>query len=101
MSEAQQIRPGMLYQGTKPVRDPEYRRFIKRLPCVVCLKTWWIDPCSPARTASDRSPRITRAFHCAEFIISSLMSANGNSPGNTSWTSRRSRRCSGISMMRN
>lgn len=45
MSEAQQIRPGMLYQGTKPVRDPEYRRFIKRLPCVVCLKTWWIDPC--------------------------------------------------------
>ena len=44
MSEALQIRPGPLYQSAKPVRDPEYRRFIKRLPCVACLKTWWIDP---------------------------------------------------------
>jgi hypothetical protein len=40
----QQIRPGQLYQKTKPVRDREYLRFIKRLPCVCCLKTWWIDP---------------------------------------------------------
>jgi hypothetical protein len=40
----QQIRPGQLYQGSKPVRDREYLRFIKRLPCVCCLKTWWIDP---------------------------------------------------------
>jgi hypothetical protein len=39
-----QIRPGQLYQGSKPVRDREYLRFIKRLPCVACLRTWWVDP---------------------------------------------------------
>ena len=38
------IRPGKLYRGSKPSRDIEYRRFIKRLPCVACLRTWWIDP---------------------------------------------------------
>ena len=42
--KAQQIRPGPLYHGTKPVRDPAYLRFIKRLPCVACLRTSWIDP---------------------------------------------------------
>ena len=45
MNSSQQIRPGQIYQGTKPVRDPEYRRFIKQFPCVVCMKTWWVDPC--------------------------------------------------------
>jgi hypothetical protein len=40
-----QIRPGPMYQGSKPVRDPAYKRFIKRLPCVACGKTWWVDPC--------------------------------------------------------
>lgn len=44
MNQPLQIRPGQMYQGAKPVRDPEYRRFIKRLPCVACLRTWWIDP---------------------------------------------------------
>ena len=44
MNFPQQIRPGQMYQGSKPVRDPAYLRFIKRLPCVVCLQTWWIDP---------------------------------------------------------
>jgi hypothetical protein len=39
-----QIRPRAQYQRSKPVRDAEYRRFIKRLPCAACLKTWWIDP---------------------------------------------------------
>jgi len=38
------LRPGPLYQGTKPTRDADYTRFIKRLPCVACLRTWWIDP---------------------------------------------------------
>ena len=38
------LRPGPLYCGTKPTRDADYTRFIKRLPCVACLKTWWIDP---------------------------------------------------------
>jgi hypothetical protein len=33
-----------MYQGSKPVRDPAYKRFIKLLPCVACLKTWWVDP---------------------------------------------------------
>ena len=44
MNSPQQIRPGPMYQGSKPVRDPAYKRFIKRLPCVACLRTWWIDP---------------------------------------------------------
>lgn len=39
-----QIRPGQMYSGSKPTRDREYLRFIKRLPCVACLRTWWIDP---------------------------------------------------------
>ena len=25
------------------MRDREYLKFIKRLPCVACLRTWWID----------------------------------------------------------
>lgn len=33
------------YRPAKPVRDPEYRRFIKRFPCSVCGKSWGIDPC--------------------------------------------------------
>ena len=45
MSEAQQIRPGTMYEGAKPERDREYLRFIKRLPCVACAKTWWVDAC--------------------------------------------------------
>ncbi len=39
-----QIRPGQIYRSVKPVRDPEYRRFIKRLPCAACLRTWNVDP---------------------------------------------------------
>lgn len=44
MNFPQQIRPGQMYQGKRPARDREYLKFIKRLPCVACLKTWWIDP---------------------------------------------------------
>lgn len=39
-----QLRPGPIYCGTAPVRDREYLRFIKRLPCVACLRTWSVDP---------------------------------------------------------
>jgi hypothetical protein len=39
-----QLRPGPIYQKEVVVRDPEYRRFIKRLPCAACLKAWRIDP---------------------------------------------------------
>ena len=34
-----------LYQPSKPIRDPLYKRFVKRLPCQNCGKTWNIDPC--------------------------------------------------------
>ena len=44
MNTPLQIRPGQMYRGSKPVRDPAYKRFIKRLPCVACLRTWWVDP---------------------------------------------------------
>ena len=46
-----QLRSRPLYQGTKPVRDPAYLRFIRALPCVACLRTWSIDP------AFDTDPR--------------------------------------------
>lgn len=44
MQSPSEIRPRPIYRAEKPVRDPEYRRFIKRLPCSACLKTWGIDP---------------------------------------------------------
>ena len=37
-----QLRP--IYRAEKPVRDPKYLRFLKRLPCVACLRTWNVDP---------------------------------------------------------
>jgi len=40
-----QLRSGPVYHASKPVRDPEYKRFIKALPCVACLRTWSVDPC--------------------------------------------------------
>lgn len=45
MNTLSQIRPQPLYAGSKPVRDPAYKRFIRALPCVACLKTWWIESC--------------------------------------------------------
>jgi hypothetical protein len=38
------IRSERLYQPSKPVRDPLYKRFIKRLPCCACGKSWNVDP---------------------------------------------------------
>jgi len=29
----------------KPVRDPEYKRWIKSLPCLACGRNWLVDPC--------------------------------------------------------
>jgi len=40
MNTPAQINPGHLYQGTKPVRDPQYLKFIRLLPCIGCGKTW-------------------------------------------------------------
>lgn len=45
MDQVYSVRPNPIYRGQKPVRDPEYRRFVKKLPCAVCLKTWNVDPC--------------------------------------------------------
>jgi hypothetical protein len=45
MNRPLQISPGTIYRAQRPVRDPLYRRFIKQLPCLACLRTWGIDPC--------------------------------------------------------
>lgn len=83
MNTPYQIRPGALYSAAKPIRDPEYRRFVKRLPCLACLKTWNVDPCHtgphgigqkscdlsciplcrPCHRAFDASPREFAARH--------------------------------------
>ena len=34
------IRSERLYFPGKPVRDEAYKRFIRQLPCLVCLKRW-------------------------------------------------------------
>lgn len=44
MEQAFQLTAGRIYRAKKPVRDPEYRRFIKRLPCANCARTWRVDP---------------------------------------------------------
>jgi hypothetical protein len=44
MNSPFQVRPGPMYQGSKPIRDKAYKRFIKQWPCVGCGATWWIDP---------------------------------------------------------
>ena len=41
MNTPQQIRPGPMYQGSKPVRDREYLKFIRLLPCVACGRRKW------------------------------------------------------------
>ena len=38
------IRSERLYQPSKPVRDPLYKRSIKSLPCCACGKSWNVDP---------------------------------------------------------
>lgn len=45
MNESTQLRPGVIYAGVKPIRDPKYKQFVKMFPCCACAKTWWIDPC--------------------------------------------------------
>ncbi len=44
MNHPFRIASGPIYQRERVTRDPEYRRFIKRLPCVACLRTWRVDP---------------------------------------------------------
>jgi hypothetical protein len=40
-----QIAPRPLVKPEKPVRDPAYRRWIKRFACVACGSTKLVDPC--------------------------------------------------------
>lgn len=44
MSIVYAVNAPRLYVGHKPVRDPNYLRFLKRFPCVGCGKRWGIDP---------------------------------------------------------
>jgi hypothetical protein len=39
------IRPIRLYQPSKPIRDPAYRAFVRKLPCVACGRTRRIEAC--------------------------------------------------------
>jgi hypothetical protein len=45
MIEPTQANPGPMYAGKKPVRDPLYLKFIRQLPCLVCLTRWFIHAC--------------------------------------------------------
>lgn len=38
------IRSEIRYWPSKPVRDPDYRRWVKRLPCAGCGRSWGVDP---------------------------------------------------------
>ncbi len=44
MNRPLQISPGRIYRAQRPVRDPLYRRYVKRFPCIGCGRTWGIDP---------------------------------------------------------
>jgi hypothetical protein len=39
------IKSETLYRPGKPIRDPEYLRFVRSFPCAVCSKQWGVDPC--------------------------------------------------------
>jgi hypothetical protein len=38
------IRSEIRYWPSKPIRNPEYRRWVKKLPCAACGRSWGIDP---------------------------------------------------------
>jgi hypothetical protein len=44
VDQSSEPQPRPMYRAVKPVRNPEYTRFIKRLPCCNCLRTWNVDP---------------------------------------------------------
>jgi hypothetical protein len=44
LTSAYQIAVGLIYKREKLVRDPLYKRWIKRFACVGCGRTWGIDP---------------------------------------------------------
>ena len=72
-----------LYRAVKPVRDRQYRMFIKSLPCCGCGNSCWVDPahtgphghgtkasdltciplCRSCHDAHDQSPHTFRQRH--------------------------------------
>lgn len=44
MKTATQVATNPIYQRSKPVRNRQYLRFVKRFPCVACGGTWRVDP---------------------------------------------------------
>ena len=44
MQQSFQVAQGPIYQSEKPVRNPRYKRFIKRFPCIACGSTRLVDP---------------------------------------------------------
>ncbi|HME59219.1 MAG TPA: hypothetical protein VKF63_12830 [Terracidiphilus sp.] len=38
------IRSEIRYRPSKPVRDEQYRRWVKSLPCAGCGRSWNVDP---------------------------------------------------------
>ena len=60
MAEAFQVAPQPMYSEGKPVRNPVYRRFIKRFRCVVCHQRWTTDAChTGAHGLSQKSSDLT------------------------------------------
>lgn len=54
------IRSEIRYWPCKPVRDPQYCRWLKRLPCAACGRSWGVDPAHTgphglSQKASDRN----------------------------------------------
>jgi hypothetical protein len=44
-TQAFQVATAGIYKAEKPVRDPLYKRWIKRFACVACSRTRNVDPC--------------------------------------------------------
>src|SRR5438132_6101215 len=40
-----QVLPRPMFKSSKPVRNQQYLRWIKRFPCVVCNSARLVDPC--------------------------------------------------------
>ena len=60
MQQAFRIADTGIYKGEKPVRNPLYKRWIKRFACIACGSTRMVDPAhtgrhTPSQKSSDLS----------------------------------------------
>ncbi len=39
VQDASQIQPRPIYKAEKPVRDPQYLKFLRKLPCILCFSS--------------------------------------------------------------